>query len=101
MSPSLQNITITAPNGISDHGDPHLLCTPSTWTDIAIFFLANFVFHAATVKSLPGEPMAATWLALLTALLLSVSGIVRGINAIYSRAVHLLRLLLGQAFSVR
>lgn len=87
MSPSLQNITITAPNGTSDHGDPHLLCTPSTWTDIAIFFLAHFVSHAATVKSLPGEPMAATWLAELTALLLPVSGIVRGINAIYSRAV--------------
>lgn len=87
MSPSLQNITITASNGTSNHGDPHLLCTPSTWTDIAIFFLANFVSHAATVKSLPGEPMAATWLALLTALLLPVSGIVRGMNAIYSRAV--------------
>lgn len=55
--------------------------------DIAIFFLANFVSHAATVKSLPGEPMIATWLALLGALVLPFSGVLRGLNAIYSCAV--------------
>lgn len=87
MSPSLHNITITAPNGTSNHGDPHLLCTPSAWTDIAIFFLANFVSHAATVKSIPGEPMIATWLTLLGALVLPLSGVLRGLNAIYSCAV--------------
>lgn len=87
MSASLQNITITAPNGTSNHGDPHLLCTPSAWTDVALFFLANFASHAVTVKSIPGEPMIATWLALLGALILPLSGVLRGLNAIYSCAV--------------
>src|SRR2546429_9111725 len=54
--PTLKNITITAPDGTSNHGDPRLLCTPTRWSDIMIFFLGNYVAHAATVKPLPGEP---------------------------------------------
>ena len=36
-----QNITITVPQGTTNHGNQKLLCTPSKWTDIATFFLAN------------------------------------------------------------
>src|SRR2546423_328016 len=53
---TLENITITVPNGTTDHGDPHLLCLPAKWSDIALFFFGNYLAHAATVKSLPGEP---------------------------------------------
>ncbi|MCJ1456494.1 hypothetical protein MMC28_006855 [Mycoblastus sanguinarius] len=86
-SPSTQNITITVPQGTQSHGDPHLLCTPSRWTDVATFFLANFVSHAATVKSLPGEPALSQFWTLIFALVFPASGVVRGLSAIYQRAV--------------
>ena len=85
--PPTQNIIITVPQGTSNHGNQKLLCTPSKWTDIATFFLANFVAHAATVKSLPGESKWSASLALILALLFPASGVYRGIIAIRQRAV--------------
>lgn len=81
-----QNITITVPEGTQNHGNPNLLCTPTRWTDVAIFFFANYVAHAATIKSLPGEPALATLLVLISALCLPVSGVSRGVKAIGQRA---------------
>lgn len=49
----LENMTILAPQETSDHGDPRILCTPTRTTDVASFFLGNYVAHAATVKALP------------------------------------------------
>lgn len=83
----LVNITITAPNGTSNHGYENLLCTPTKWSDIAVFFLANYVSHAATVKSLPGEPVIPAFIALVFALLFPVSGISRGLDAIRQKGV--------------
>jgi hypothetical protein len=78
---------IIAPAGTGNHGDDHLLCTPSRWNDIFVFFFANYVAHAATVKSIPGEPaLLAIW-ALLCALLFPVSGVMRGVDAILQHAV--------------
>lgn len=85
--PPTENITITVPQGTSNHGNANLICTPSTWTDIATFFLANFVAHAATVKSVPGESGLPALLALVLALLLPAMGVRRGLSAIYQRAV--------------
>lgn len=85
-APVLQNITITAPKGTSDHGDPHILCTPIRQIDIASFFLANYVAHAATVKALPGQPIVPAFLDLLFALFFPVSGVIRGLKAIYRAA---------------
>ncbi len=69
----LQNITITVPIGTTNHSDPRLLCTPTKWTDIVVFFLGNYVAHAATVKSLPGEPMLSVLFAGSAALLFPTS----------------------------
>ena len=82
-----QNITVTVPEGTQSHGNPNLLCTPARWTDIAVFFLANYVAHAATIKSIPGEPTLITLRVLLSALCLPVSGVRRGVKAIKQRAV--------------
>jgi len=82
-----ENITITVPDGTTNHGDPHVLCTPTAWTDIASFFLANFVAHAATVKSKPGEPILPTIIALLAALLFPTSGVLRRFAAIWQSAI--------------
>jgi len=49
------NITITVPPGTSNHGNPKLLCTPLSWTDVAIFFLGNYVAHEATMLTIPGS----------------------------------------------
>ena len=82
-----QNITLTVPEGTQNHGNPNLLCTPTSWTDVAIFFFANYVAHAATIKSLPGEPALATLIILISALCLPASGVSSGVKAIGQRAV--------------
>ncbi len=82
-----QNITVIVPEGTQSHGNPNLLCIPTRWTDIAVFFLANYVAHAATIKPLPGEPAQITLRVLLSALCLPVSGVMRGVKAIRQRAV--------------
>ena len=78
-----ENVTITIPDDTQDHGNPRLLCSPTKWTDVATFFLANFVSHAATVKTLPGEAALSAMLRVTLALLFPASGIVRAIGAIY------------------
>ena len=42
---------------ISGYGNNHLLCTPPAWYsyNVAIFLSENFVAHAATIKSRPGD----------------------------------------------
>ena len=82
-----QNITVTVPEGTQSHGSPDLICTPTRWTDVAIFFLANYVAHAATIKSFPGEPALLTLRVLISALCLPVSGVTRGLKAIRQRAI--------------
>ena len=75
------------PEGTQSHGNPNLLCTPTRWTDVAVFFLANYVAHAATIMSLPGEPALATLQVLFAALCFPVSGVTKGVKAIGQRAV--------------
>lgn len=88
-TPSLptENNTVTVPSGIRNHGDPKILCLPSKWTNIITFFLTNFVTHAATVKSVPGEPPLSAALSIAFALLFPASGVVRALRAIYQYPV--------------
>jgi hypothetical protein len=81
------NITISAPAGTSDHGDPNLLCTPTKWLDILIFFLANYTAHAATVKTLPGEKPVDIFFAIFLAITFPFSGVARGLEAIARRTL--------------
>ena len=83
----IQNITLTVPEGTQSHGNPHHLCTPTSWTDVAIFFLANYVAHAATIKSLPGEPALATLRSHIVALMFPLTGILRGVEVIGQLAI--------------
>lgn len=79
--------TITSPSSnATNHGDPNISCTPTSWTDVAYFFIGNYVAHAATVKSYPGEGGKSMILAILGALLLPTSGLVRGLNGILRHA---------------
>jgi hypothetical protein len=81
------NITISAPAGTSDHGDPNILCTPIKWLDILIFFLANYTAHAATVKTLPGEKPIDICFAIFLAITFPFSGVARGLDAIARRTL--------------
>jgi hypothetical protein len=82
-----QNLTIEVPNGTTNHGDPDLLCTPTTWIDITKFFMLNFFAHAFTVVSYPGESTADVMINVLGATLFPTSGAMRGINSIMRHSI--------------
>ncbi|KAK0221453.1 hypothetical protein IW262DRAFT_1296164 [Armillaria fumosa] len=73
---------IQLPPGTTDHGVPYLLCTPSTWFTVVTFFLSNYVSHAATVQTYPGEPVFDQTLSFFTSLLFPASGVARGLNSV-------------------
>jgi hypothetical protein len=50
----LIQFNITAPNGTSNHGNPHLLCVQASQSTVLLFFLGNYFAHAATVLTKPG-----------------------------------------------
>lgn len=83
---SVENSTLTLPPGASNHGNPNLICVPTKWTDVAVFFLGNYVAHAATITAIPGASFLDTILDGIKALLVPVSGVNRGLNALFSLA---------------
>ncbi|TIA80710.1 hypothetical protein D6C76_03061 [Aureobasidium pullulans] len=90
----LINITILVPNGTTQHGNERLLCLPITsgyWPSISsviIFFAANYLAHAATVKSSPGDATLVQACNAFLALMFPMSGLLRALNAMfrYSRS---------------
>ncbi|KAJ7683952.1 hypothetical protein B0H14DRAFT_2654567 [Mycena olivaceomarginata] len=77
------NITIPVPDGTSNHGDPSILCTPTNWTSILSFFFGNYIAHAATTLSYPGEELFDYALTVVGALLFPSTGVCRGLDAIF------------------
>ncbi|EXU96514.1 hypothetical protein X797_010475 [Metarhizium robertsii] len=79
----LENLNFTLPEGTTNHGNPHLLCFPTRWNDIAVFILGNYVAHATTVKTPPASsPIATAWF-MLGSLLVPSTGLAFGMLAIY------------------
>jgi hypothetical protein len=70
----------------TNHGDPNLRCQPTTFSDIALFYLANYFAHCLTVKTLPGESALASLSGIVLALFFPTSGVVRAVNAIIRNA---------------
>lgn len=60
-----------------------LICGPATWESIFLFYILNYVTHAMSVKSFPGEKGLHSVVWILAALLLPFSGIFRGCVLIY------------------
>jgi hypothetical protein len=73
--------------GFTHNGDCNLLCRPASWTDIITFFLGNYVAHAATVITQPGQSTLVTILSIIGALLFPGAGITRGVQTIHSLVV--------------
>ncbi|KAI9650954.1 hypothetical protein NHQ30_000989 [Ciborinia camelliae] len=84
----LTNITIQVPNSTTQHGNEHILCLPITknyWPSVAaiiIFFATNYLAHAATVKSSPGDDSLLQACNAILALFFPMSGLLRALNAI-------------------
>ncbi|EDU46307.1 predicted protein [Pyrenophora tritici-repentis Pt-1C-BFP] len=81
------NITIVAPEGTTQQSDDHLVCLPADWSTVLRFFLFNYVAHAFTVWSRPGETASEKVFSAVLAFFLPVSGLGRGIDAIYRGAL--------------
>ena len=75
------NITVTVPDGFSNHGNDDLFCLPATWYQIAIFFLVNYGSHALTIKSRPGQTYYHAARDVMCALLGPFSGVRRAIDS--------------------
>ncbi|PVH97184.1 hypothetical protein DM02DRAFT_89579 [Periconia macrospinosa] len=84
---TLQNITLPLPQGTTNHATPGLLCTPAKWSDIITFYLVNYVAHAATVLTRPGERSADYLVSAIGSLLYPALGMFRGIEAILGGAI--------------
>lgn len=88
---TLTNFTILIPNGTTQHGNEHILCLPITvhyWPSVSaliLFFVANYLAHAATVKSSPGDASLVQACNAFLALMFPMSGLLRALNAIARR----------------
>ncbi|KAF4334325.1 pogo transposable element [Fusarium beomiforme] len=83
---ALKTFEILLPARTTNHSDPHLLCPPVSWEKVVIFFLGNYVTHAATVKLPPATPLLANIWICLGALLMPATGLVFGLLA-FSQAI--------------
>ena len=74
------NITVSVPNGFSNHGNDHLFCVPNRWYDLLGFYAINYAAHAATVKSDPGQTLISSVRDFVFALLWPFSGLLRAVE---------------------
>jgi hypothetical protein len=79
MTAPLHNITIAVPDQTIYNTDPNELCLPAAWTDILIFFSANYLAHAATVRSDPGTSFEDNLFAAIVCLFFPAWGLSRAI----------------------
>src|SRR5690349_8577891 len=74
---------VSMPEGASQHGNPNLICLPPQWYDFAIFYLSNYVAHAATLHSFPGQKWGETFWRAISALFLPITGIHSGVRFLH------------------
>ncbi|KAL3302029.1 nacht domain-containing protein [Colletotrichum asianum] len=63
-----------------------LLCQETKWTDVVVFYLGNYIAHAATITTRPGQSTLITVVTMIGAVLLPGTGIWNGMKAILSLA---------------
>lgn len=73
--------------GYTHHGDCNLLCGPASWIDLVKFYVGNYVAHAVTTISSPGQSSAMTILKIFGALFFPGAGVSQGILALSSGAI--------------
>lgn len=60
-------------------GDPKVHCEPTNWYDICWFIFANYILHALSVRSLPGENSYSALVIKIGCLLIPFTGLRRGL----------------------
>ncbi|KDQ52007.1 hypothetical protein JAAARDRAFT_198658 [Jaapia argillacea MUCL 33604] len=60
-----------------------LVCNPTTWADIVVFFGTNYFAHAATIASIPGVPWYDTVLWTTIGLLMPFAGLGKALALIF------------------
>ena len=82
--------TTVAINGttIKDNNDAKLYCDKTKWQDVFWFFFTNYILHALSVRSLPGENFFSSTVFKFCCLLVPYTGVRRGLCLI-SRASNL------------
>ncbi|CVL11586.1 uncharacterized protein FPRN_13987 [Fusarium proliferatum] len=76
------NLTIEAPAGSTNHGNPKLLCVPPKAIDYLIFYVANYFAQAASVVIEPGQSLPTIISCVFMALLMPGSGVARALTVI-------------------
>lgn len=66
----------------SNNNDPKVHCDRTHWYDICWFFFANYILHALSVRSLPGENFYSATVFKFCCLLIPFTGLRRGLNLI-------------------
>ena len=80
-APSPETITISA-SGVSNHGKGNLICLPISATDIAVYFIVNYLAHVASIRVPQGYSGKRTLWAMIMSLLYPISGIQFALQAI-------------------
>ena len=82
----LKNLTIEVPLSATQHSNSRTFCTRGPpWKDalsVVTFFTTNYIAHAATVKSAPGEGTLSMAFNTFIALCFPMFGLLRALNAI-------------------
>lgn len=76
------NVTLSVPDGFTDHGNNDLYCTQSQWYDVLVFFALNYASHAATVKSRPGQTYIHTARDVVLSLVYPYAGLMRALESL-------------------
>ena len=66
----------------SNNNDPKVHCDRTHWYDICWFFFANYILHALSVRSLPGENFYSATVFRFSCLLIPFTGLRRGLSLI-------------------
>ncbi len=82
-SMKLISLNVTVPKCAQDHGNPHLICPPSTATSIITFVVGNYFVHAGTVLTRPGASNIEQIAVVIAALMVPASRLARALTAIY------------------
>jgi len=78
---------------------PEVRCEATTWRDILLFYLINYIAHAATAPSPPGARLWLICRSQLTCLLYPFHGLVKAVSSLFSHQIFGTHEL-GKALSV-
>lgn len=76
------NITINVPDGFSNQGEDDLFCVPTKWYHVFVFFAVNYLAHAVTVKTRPGQTWVHTTRDVILALAAPYFGLYRALETL-------------------